>query len=136
MTLTFIATLGYVFWTLFLILLMEILRVIVTVKTGRAANNFSPDGSDVSPFAARLARAHANCYESFPIIGGALLLSIASAQHLITDPLALWLLTARVAQSCVHLASGSSLAAQIRFFFFLSQLAIVSWWLIKFVTQI
>ena len=115
---------------------MEILRVVVSVKTGRAANDFLPDGTDVSPFANRLARAHANCYESFPIVGGILLLALAIDQQSITDPLALWLLAARVGQSCTHVASGSSKAAQIRFLFFLTQLSIVSWWLVKIAAQI
>ena len=135
MTLTSTVVLGYISWTLFLMVVMEILRVVVTVKTGRAANDFLPDGTDISPFANRLARAHANCYESFPIVGGILLFALATGQHSITDELALWLLAARVGQSCIHVATGSSLGAHIRFMFFLTQLAIVSWWLVKIAAQ-
>ena len=131
MTLTATALLGYIIWTLLLIVLIEIGRVVVTVKTGKAANSFLADGSDISPFSIRLSGAHSNCVENFPLVGGTLLLSLVTEQHAITDPLALWLLIARIGQSCMHLVSGTSLAAQIRFAFFITQLTIISWWLIK-----
>lgn len=136
MTTTAIALLGYILWTLFLIVLIEIGRIVVTVKTGRAANSFLADGSDISPFAIRLSGAHSNCVESFPLVGGTLLLSLVTEQHAITDPLALWLLLARIGQSCTHLLSGTSVAAQIRFTFFMTQLAIISWWLIKMIANL
>ncbi len=136
MTLTATALLGYIAWTLFLIILIEIGRIVVTVKTGREANSFLADGSDISPFAIRLSGAHSNCVENFPLVGGTLLLSLVTEHHFITDPLALWLLLARVGQTCMHLLSGSSRAALIRFAFFITQLAIIFWWLITLAAQI
>ena len=122
LTLTATALLGYIAWTLFLIVLIEMGRVVVTVKTGKAANSFLSDGSDISPLATRLSGAHSNCVENFPLVGGTLLLALVTEQHDITDPLALWLLLARFGQSCMHLVSGTSRAAQIRFAFFIMQL--------------
>ena len=136
MTLTATALLGYILWTLLLIVLIEIGRVVATVKTGKVANSFLADGSDISPFATRLSGAHLNCVESFPIVGGTLLLALVTEQHAITDPLALWLLLARIGQSCMHLVSGSSLAAQMRFGFFITQLGIIAWWLVKMIASI
>jgi uncharacterized MAPEG superfamily protein len=76
----------------------------------------------------RLARAHANCVESLPVFGGLLLVAIAVDRTSITDPLAWWLLGARVFQSSVHLASVSPAAVTLRFSAFAVQLAIGLYW--------
>ena len=130
---TEIALLGYVAWFLILLLAIECCRTYIVLKTGKAANTFLADGSDISPFMTRLSRAHANCYESFPFIGGILLFAIASDNTIVTNALALWLLGARVAQSGMHLMSGSTGFVQIRFLFFVLQIAIVLYWLIRYV---
>ena len=135
MSLSFFAVIAYIVWTIILIIMIEVFRTYLVVKTGHAINDFSPDGSDISPFAHRLSRAHANCYESFPIIGGTLLVALATGQTGITDPLALWVIAARVAQSSTHIISGSVLASQVRFIFFLIQLTISTWWIVQFSLQ-
>jgi uncharacterized MAPEG superfamily protein len=127
-----LALLGYVAWTLALISVNEVLRTILVLSGKKAANSFHPDGADVSPFAHRLARAHANCIENFPIIGGLLLLALVTGQHAVTDPLAPWVLAARIAQSCTHLLSTSSMAVFVRFAFYAVQLAIAAWWVFLF----
>jgi len=48
-------------WTLFLLILMEGLRVRYLATKAIAANELKPDNSNLSPFMQRLARAHANC---------------------------------------------------------------------------
>lgn len=133
MTDTAFAMLGFVAWTLLLMLLMESMRSWLVLSGRKPPDRFRIDGSDVSPFAQRLARAHANCYESFPIVGGLLLLALATNHTTITDPLALWLLAARLAQSITHLLSTNALAVRIRFTFFAVQLLIAAWWVIGFV---
>jgi len=130
MTASAMAVLGYAAWMLTLLLILAGLRSFLTLSGARAANRFRPDGSDVSPFSERLCRAHANCYESFPIFGGLLLLALATGRSAVTDPLALWWLMARVAQSTTHLISTSVMAVQVRFFFFLVQFAIAAWWVV------
>jgi uncharacterized MAPEG superfamily protein len=122
---------GYIAWTLALIVLVEIVRTVAVLRKGHAPNGFKTDGSDISPFAHRLTRAHANCYESFPVIGGILLLSIATGSTAVTDGLAPWMLAARLAQSLVHLYSGTATVARIRFFFFVIQLFIAGWWIVQ-----
>ena len=122
-------------WTLALLVLMEVLRALLVV-TGRAkANEFKPDNSNLSPFMQRLARAHANCVEGLPVFGVLLLAAIVTGHQAVTDPLALWLVAARIAQSSVHLASSSVLAVNVRFAFFVVQLAIASYWAYAFLTS-
>lgn len=115
-------------WTMFLLILMEGLRVRFLVAGTVAANEFRPDNSNLPPFMQRLARAHANCVESFPIIGGLLVVALLTDRAGITDALAPWLLVARLLQSSIHLISTSVLAANLRFFAFAVQIAIAVHW--------
>jgi uncharacterized MAPEG superfamily protein len=126
-----LALTGYIAWYLILLLALGGARAGAVLTAQRAPNSFKPDGSDVSPFAARLTRAHANCYEGFPFFGGTLLLAMATGSTAITDPLALIALACRVGQSTVHLASTSVMAVNVRFAFLLAQIGIVAWWLVK-----
>lgn len=123
-----IALLGFIGWALFLLVLMEVIRAWLTLSGQVAANAFTPDNAGLSPFMQRLARAHANCCENLPILGGLLLVAIATGQAAVTDPLACLLLGARVVQSLVHVASGSALACSIRFAAFAVQVGIGVYW--------
>ena len=76
----------------------------------------------------RLARAHANCLEGLPIFGGLLVVALATGRTEVTDPLAPWLLGARVVQSSIHLASLSVIAVNARFTAFAIQIAIAVYW--------
>ena len=115
-------------WTMFLLILMEGLRVRFLVTKTVAANEFRPDNSNLPPFMQRLARAHANCIESFPIIGGLLIVALLTNRAGITDALAPRLLLARVLQSSIHMASTRPLAANLRFLAFAVQIAIAVYW--------
>ena len=127
-----IALVVYVSWMILLLGMLGTLRAGLTLAGKRAPNSFCPDGSDVSPFSVRLCRTHANCYESFPIIGGLLLLAIATSSTGITDELAYYMIGARILQSAVHLMSTSNIAVQVRFAFFLVQLGIAVYWVLEF----
>jgi len=104
---TITALLVYILWMLLLLGMLAGLRTGMTLSGAKKANAFNPDGSDVGDFSNRLCRAHANCYESFPIIGGLLLLAIASDTMAITNGLAYIMIGARLAQSLIHLISTS-----------------------------
>jgi uncharacterized MAPEG superfamily protein len=127
---TEIALLGFLAWTLLLLVLMEVLRTRLVLDKSVPANRFTPDNSNLSPFMQRLARAHANCVESLPLFGGLMLVAMVTGKTQVTDPLALWLLAARLVQSCVHLVSLSVPAVMLRFTAFAVQLAIAAWWVI------
>ena len=118
----------FIAWTLLLLILMEVVRSWLVVTQRMRANAFTPDNANLSPFMQRLARAHANCLEGLPVFGGLLLVAIVTGRHEVTDPLALWLVAARVAQSTVHVASLSVVAVNVRFTFFAAQIAIAVAW--------
>jgi uncharacterized MAPEG superfamily protein len=120
---------GLTAWTLFLVILMEMLRFRLILTGAVVANGFKPDNSNLSPFMQRIARAHANCVESVPIFGILLIAALLTNRTGVTDLLAPWLLGARVVQSCFHLASGNLLVSWLRFIAYAVQIAIAVYWL-------
>ncbi len=118
----------FIAWALFLLVLMEGIRSYLVVSGRAKSNEFKPDNANLSPFLQRLARAHANCIESLPIVGGLLLVAMVTSRTGLTDVLAPWLLLARIAQSITHLVSSSVFAVNARFSFFAVQLTIAVYW--------
>ena len=135
MPLTALALTGHIAWILLLLGAIAALRVTVSTRTGKPANSFAPDGADVSPFSNRLCRAHANCVESFPFLGGLLVLALATDTPHITDHLAPMVLMARMAQTTTHLISTHERAILIRFSFLVIQYAVSAWWLVGFLQE-
>ena len=131
MSLTLLAVLGFISWTLLLLVLMEVMRSGLVLTGAVAANGFDPENSNLSPFMQRLARTHANCLEGLPVFGGLMLLAVVAGKSAVTDPLAYVLLGARMVQSVIHLASTSAAAVTARFTAFAVQLAIAVYWAVK-----
>ena len=125
---TLTALTGFVAWTLFLLVLMEVMRSWLVATKVVPANGFNPDNSNLSPFMQRLARAHANCLEGLPIFGGLMLIAVVAGKSAVTDPLAFALLAARIVQSLIHLSSLSAVAVTLRFTAFAVQLGIAIYW--------
>ena len=125
---TLAALTGFVAWTLFLLVLMEVIRSWLVATKVVPANGFNPDNSNLSPFMRRLARAHANCLEGLPIFGGLMLIAVVAGKAAVTDPLAYALLAARIVQSLIHLSSLSAVAVSLRFTAFAVQLGIAVYW--------
>ncbi|MBS0318037.1 MAG: MAPEG family protein [Proteobacteria bacterium] len=120
----------FIAWTLLLLVLMEVLRVVLVARQRIASNAFRPDNANLSPFMQRLARAHANCVESLPVFGGLMLVALLLGRAGVTDPLAPWLLAARIVQSCVHLSALSVTAVNLRFSAFVVQMLIGIYWVV------
>jgi len=131
MSATLHALLGFIAWTLLLLVLMEIIRSRLVLTGAVPANGFNPENTNLSPFMQRLARAHANCLEGLPVFGGLLLLAAVAGKTAATDPLAFVLLGARIVQSVIHLASTSATAVTLRFLAFTVQMAIAVYWVIR-----
>jgi len=53
-----LALLGYAAWTILLVVCIGLQRGSLTFFGNRAPNSFKTDGTDISPFGQRLARAH------------------------------------------------------------------------------
>lgn len=125
---TTLALTAFIAWTLALLVLMEALRAALVLRGKVPPSGFRPDNGNLSPFMQRLARAHANCLEGLPIFGGLMGVALVTGQAALTDPLAFWLLGARLVQSLVHLASIGDMAVNLRFAAFSVQMGIAAWW--------
>ena len=125
------ALLGFLAWTLLLLVWMEAIRSWLVLTRAVPANGFQPDNANLSPFMQRLARAHANCLEGLPLFGGLLLVAVVAGKAAVTDPLAYAFLAARVLQSLIHLASLSSLAVTLRFSAFAVQMGLGAYWAVR-----
>jgi hypothetical protein len=131
MNATTFALTGFIAWTLLLLVLMEALRSQLVLTRRVRANGFQPDNANLSQFMQRLARAHANCLEGLPVFGGLMLVALITERSALTDPLAPWLLAARVVQSVIHLVSLSATAVTLRFTAFAVQMAIGVYWALR-----
>ena len=125
------ALLGFVAWTILLVVLLAAFRISLVSAGKTSAAGFSPNGEDVEGFGRRLTRAHANCYENLPLVGAVLLYAIATDQTAITDGLAMAFLSARLLQSLTHLISTVRPAVTIRFAFYVVQILILAFWILK-----
>lgn len=132
---TAITLTGFITWTLALLIMMEIIRAVLVVTNQVAANGFSPDNANLSPFMQRLARAHANCVEGLPVFGGLLVVALLMERTAVTDTLAYVFLAARVVQSCIHLASTSPAAVTARFTAFTVQMVIAVVWVVGLLSR-
>jgi uncharacterized MAPEG superfamily protein len=129
MSSTACAILGLASWYIVTLLALASFRVYTSAAKKKPANAFAPDGSDVPGFGQRLTRVHANCYENIPLFIGVMLFAMVTDNQAITNPSAMMLLYARVAQSVVHAASVAVPAVLLRFAFFVLQVMIIVCWL-------
>ena len=134
MTPTLAALTGFVAWSLFLLVVMELLRTRLVLTGAVPANGVTPDNAGLSPFMQRLARAHANCIEGLPIFGGLMLIAVVNGWSTVTDSLAYVFLAARILQSLIHVASVSATAVTLRFSAFAVQMAIGVYWAVRLLT--
>ena len=115
---------GFVAWTLVLLLAIAFTRVGAVLTGAKKANEFPsgvPHGGDAYW---RLNRAHMNCSENLPIFGALVLVAtVAGLRAPLLDTVAKAYLAARIGQSVTHVASGSVIAVNVRFTFFVVQVA-------------
>jgi uncharacterized MAPEG superfamily protein len=126
--------LAFAAWTLLLVTSIAALRVVLSLTGQRRPNQFLPAGDDVSPFSGRLCRAHANCVENLPTYAALVAVAHLSGHGAVLEGLAWVFLGARIAQSCIHLASGRSKAVMLRFSCMALQIAIQAYWVVQLVT--
>jgi protein-disulfide isomerase/uncharacterized MAPEG superfamily protein len=125
---TLTALAGFAAWYVVLTILMGTFRMSRMVSAGKAANSFAVNGSDLPGFGERVTRARDNCYETLPIFGALALVAYATNQLTVTDPLAMWVLWARIGQSVTHMISTSVPAVLVRANLFFAQMLIYLYW--------
>jgi uncharacterized MAPEG superfamily protein len=128
---TLTALLGFAAWYVLLSLVLGFFRVGLVFGGQKAANSFAVNGADLPGFGQRLTRARDNCYETLPVFAALALVATASGRTAVTDPLAMWVLYARLGQSLTHIASTSVPAVLLRANLFFAQVLIYGWWTIR-----
>src|SRR5215470_12887657 len=125
------ALVGFAAWQLFLTFVLGFYRSGLVLSDRKAANTFLPDGSDVGGIGQRLTRARDNCFENLPMFTALVVAASLAGRTSVTDPLAFWVLCARVGQSVTHILSTSIPAINIRFALYLVQIIIMAWWALR-----
>ena len=124
------ALVGFAGWFALLSIALGFYRIWLVLSGTKAANTFATDGQDVDPLGHRLTRARNNCYETLPLFAALALGAYMSGRLAVTDPLAMWVLYARIGQSLTHIVSTSIPAVQLRATLFFAQILIYLWWAI------
>jgi uncharacterized MAPEG superfamily protein len=115
--------LGFVVWTLLLVVCIGGTRVTLVLRGKARANAFPADTPHGGEMYRRLLRAHLNCLENLPLFGAVVLTAqVQGVSGATLDGLARVYLAARVSQSCIHISSGRSRAVNLRFLAFVTQL--------------
>ncbi|MEQ1863152.1 MAG: MAPEG family protein [Micropepsaceae bacterium] len=111
-------------WGMVLVASIGAWRLVLVLTAGKRAGDFTAGAKHGSDAYWRLNRAHMNTVENLPIFG-VLVLSGAylQVQDLAFQLLPSLVLYARIAQSTIHLASGSAVAVTLRFTAYLVQVA-------------
>ena len=125
------ALLGFAGWLVLLSLVLGLHRVGLVLSRRKVANTFVPDGSDLPGFGQRLTRARDNCFETLPVFVAIAFVASALGKLAVTDPLAMWVLYARLAQSLTHIVSTSVPAVMLRATLFFVQVLIYGWWTLR-----
>ncbi len=128
MTASLHCLMGFVYWTVFLVLCVATVRI-SQVATGKAASGDFPAGEKHGgDMYWRLNRAHANCLENLPIFAAVVLVAAAIGYGSdLFDNLARVFVFARVGQSLVHIASASEAAMSVRMAMYGTQVVCVVW---------
>lgn len=126
-----VALVGFASVQIVLTFMLAVFRTSLVLTGQKEANTFSPDGSDVPGFGQRLTRARDNCFENLPMFAALVLVASVTGNASVTDPLAMWVLLARIGQAATHVLSTSVPAIQVRFAFYLVQLGIMAWWALR-----
>ena len=124
---TAFALIGFGAWLVVLTLALVGVRT-PPLLGGKPVNSFATDGSDLDGLGRRVTRARDNCYETLPAFVAIALGASLAGRLDVTDPLAPWVLYARVGQSLVHIASTSVPAVLVRAGLFTVQILIYVYW--------
>ena len=117
------ALIGFTAWTLLLVLIIFAWRGIEIVINGKKADSWTR-GKDVAApgLIRRIEHAHINCLENLPIFAVIVLAAAATGKSAVTEPYAMYVLYARVAQTLTHMVGVSHWLVMLRATFWAIQL--------------
>ena len=118
----------YALWTVALVLMIGIERVILLMRGHIKPGDITPGAPHGNPAYWRMNRAHINAAENLSVFAAIVLAGYAAGQESpLFNLLAMAVLTARIIQSLIHIVSGSSVAIGFRFLALATQLGFEIW---------
>ncbi len=128
MSTALVSLVWFALWAVMLVMFVALLRV-REVMGGRSAPNAFPSGDKHGADAYwRINRAQANTVENLPIFAALVLSGVAAGLETpIFGTLCAVAVFARMAQSLIHMSSGSNMAVNLRFAAFGVQLVCFVW---------
>lgn len=125
----FEAVLLYVFVTIALVLTYALPRVPQVLTGSKPADAWGRDKPSVDPaLLVRAQHAHANAVENFPLFLGVVAIgALMDKSATVIDPLAMYVVYARIAQAGMHLLGTSFWLVLMRATFFLTQVGLIGW---------
>jgi uncharacterized MAPEG superfamily protein len=109
-------------WTLLLMFIYVNYRVLLTLTGKKPANSWTRGQPTEDPaFIVRTHHAHLNAAENLPVFAAIVLAAAALGKNAVVDPVAVYVLYLRVAQSTIHMISTSAAAVFVRAVFFTLQ---------------
>jgi len=119
------ALIGYTAWTLLLVLVIFAWRGIEIVINGKKADSWTRGRQvDEPALIRRIEHAHINCLENLPIFAVIVLAAAAMGKSAVTEPYAMYVLYARLAQTVVHIIGVNHWLVLVRATFWAIQLAL------------
>jgi uncharacterized MAPEG superfamily protein len=119
------ALIGFTAWTLLLVLIIFAWRGIEIIINRKKADSWTRGKNEPTPsLVRRVEHAHLNCLENLPIFAVIVLAAAAMGKSAATEPYALYVLYARVAQTVVHLIGVSHWLVMLRATFWTIQLVL------------
>lgn len=123
------ALLYYVLWMIVLVLLYVGHRIPLVLIGKKQANYWTRGNTtDDAGWQVRAQHAHANTVENVGLFAAVVLAAAALDRSAVVDPLACWVVYARVGQSVVHLLGTGFFHVLIRATLFVVQLGIIAYW--------
>jgi uncharacterized MAPEG superfamily protein len=124
----------YAAWAMVLVTIVATWRVFQVATKQKAPNEFpsgTPHGTDVYW---RVNRAHINAVENLPIFASVVIATqLAGVAGDWLDTACIIIVIARVAQSLIHISSSTSVAVNLRFTAFLTQLGGLAYLIVRLV---
>ena len=119
------ALIGFTAWTVLLVLVIFAWRGIEIVINGKKADSWTR-GKDVAApgLIRRIEHAHINCLENLPVFAAIVLAAAAMGKSAVTEPYAMYVLYARLAQSITHMIGVNHWLVMLRATFWTIQLVL------------
>ena len=122
------ALIFYALWAVALVLMVAADRALLVMRGEAKLNGFASGVPHGSESYWRINRAQINTFENLPIFAAVVLSGWVVGMETATfNLLAVIVVTARVVQSAIHIASGTNLAVSLRFAAYAVQLVCVVW---------